>query len=98
MLFISDSKEVTNARKRLLIQNFKCYHEDEFIGTSWDALESEEPIYACKFGEGHDFGHILAVADEVGVIGLRDTRPGGNTVPFKGIYFMSKWLVVNYQE
>lgn len=76
---------MTNARKILLAQSFKCYYDDEYGESSSDTAEYE-PIYACKFGEGHDYGHILVIADEVGMIALRDTRTPGNTAPVKGIF------------
>ncbi|XP_050710726.1 denticleless protein homolog isoform X2 [Eriocheir sinensis] len=84
------SGERTSARKSLLVQSFKCYHEDEYGSNTLDSPANEEPIYACKFGEGHDYGHILVIADEVGAIGLRDTRTGDNTVPVKAYQIHDK--------
>lgn len=85
LFFFIDSREITSARKSLLVQNFKCYYEDEFSNNFFESSEYEEPIYACKFGDGQHYGHILAIADEVGTIGLRDTRAADNTAPVKGI-------------
>lgn len=84
---ISDSREITRARKSLLVQNFKCHHE---YSDSWDSLGNEEPIYACKFGEGQEYGHILVVADEMGAVGLRDTRTTASTDPVKSMYILMR--------
>lgn len=79
------------AQKSLFTWNFKCYREDECEGILVDALEDSDPlatepppIYACKFGEGDELGHLLALANEDGQIALRDTRRKNNTAPLEG--------------
>ncbi|XP_027236579.2 denticleless protein homolog [Penaeus vannamei] len=78
------SSQVKKAQKSLFAWSFKCYQEDEYDGIATAVDETngqappEPPIYACKFGEGPQYGHILVLANEDGKIGLRDTRQKGN--------------------
>ncbi|KAK8742784.1 hypothetical protein OTU49_001671, partial [Cherax quadricarinatus] len=78
------------ASKSLFAWSFKCYRDDEYEGIAVELQENspqsgvEPPIYACKFGEGTTYGHILVLANEDGQIGLRDTRLSGNVSPVEG--------------
>nr|XP_045626180.1 denticleless protein homolog [Procambarus clarkii] len=82
--------QVKKAQKSLFAWSFKCYRDDEYEGIAVELEENvpqsgvEPPIYACKFGEGKNYGHILVLANEDGQIGLRDTRLVGSVSPVEG--------------
>ncbi|KAK8382794.1 hypothetical protein O3P69_011380 [Scylla paramamosain] len=83
--------QAKQACKSLFAWSFKCYQEDKCGAIACDSDENQEPqalteppIYACKFGEGPNCGHILVIANEDGQIGLRDTRRIGDVAPVEG--------------
>ncbi|XP_071548771.1 uncharacterized protein l(2)dtl isoform X2 [Panulirus ornatus] len=83
--------QVKQAQKSLFAWSFKCSRKDECdsiaLGHPENSVlqEADPPIYACKFGEGQNFGHILVLANEDGQIGLRDTRQLGSSTPVKDV-------------
>lgn len=78
------------AQKSLYAWSFKCYRDDECdsiaVGHPVNSPQqvTDAPVYACKFGEGQNYGHILVLANEDGQIGLRDTRQLGSMTPVEG--------------
>lgn len=93
--YFSDPGQTRQACKSLFAWNFKCYQEDKCGAIACDSGEDQEaqaltepPIYACKFGEGPDYGHILVIANEDGHIGLRDTRKTGDVAPVAGKHLL----------
>ncbi|KAK3872802.1 hypothetical protein Pcinc_022155 [Petrolisthes cinctipes] len=82
--------EVRKAQKCLFAWSFKCHNKDEYNtvfseeSPNSTQQETEPPIYACKFGEGSNYGHMLVLANEDGQIGLRDTRKPGSPLAVEG--------------
>lgn len=70
---------------------FKCHSKDEYStvfpseSPSPTQVETEPPIYVCKFGEGSNYGHMLVLANEDGQIGLRDTQKPGSGLAVEGM-------------
>ncbi|XP_076046240.1 WD40 domain-containing protein denticleless [Oratosquilla oratoria] len=70
--------------KNIFAQGFKSTRDDEYFAIQSDPPEENatySPIYACRFGSGEKFGHIIVLANEDGRIALQDTRKTASQNP-----------------
>jgi denticleless len=62
----------------LAIKRLKCYDYDEFCGiypyNNGQSYNSESPVFACQFCCKANYQHLLALANEDGMIAVQDTR------------------------
>jgi len=62
----------------LAIKRLKCYDCDEFCGiypyNYGQSYNSESPVFACQFCCKANYQHLLALANEDGMIAIQDTR------------------------
>jgi len=71
------SAGITNSYD-LAIKRLKCYDCDEFCGiypyNYGQSYNSESPVFACQFCCKANYRHLLALANEDGMIAIQDTR------------------------